>query len=907
MGRLLPLFFFSGAAGLIYEVVWVRQLGNVLGNTVYSAAVVTAVFMLGLGVGSLVAGRLIDRRFAEDTRVPVRWYGLSELLIGALGLALALLLPRLDPLTQSLSSYTVNEEGWSVLSVGSHVARAFLSLVLLAPSTLLMGGTLTLLIRHVVATDTARAGRGIGILYATNTVGAAIGCVLTDVILVRSIGLIGAQTIAVALNAVAGALALRLSRTARIDSSVESRADSSSSLQPPTSVGLTAVAIALTGFAGMGLEIVWFRHLISVLGATRPAFSILLATILVGIGAGSLVGGAIVTRVGRPAALFAATQAALVVSAIASLSFAPASGLTSLPPLVRVAVITLLTTGVPSLMMGVSFPLANAHVQHIVGEVGRRAGLLYLFNTFGAVLGSMIAGYVLLPKLGVQGTVTVVLFASTMSLVPLAAATRGFARRWVGIAAASALAGAALWASLPSGFLLGRTLDALRSYRILSVHEGVNETLAVVEKDGLSRRLMTNGHSMSGANIWGQRYMRAFAHLPLLMHPSPKRALVICFGVGNTLDATLEHPLESVDVVDLSEDVLRHGHMFRDTNGDALLDPRVSVRVNDGRLQLRMSEDGAYDLITLEPPPIAFMGVSALYSVEFYELAKSKLTPNGLMTQWLPIYQVQPEAQLAAAKAFFEVFEDAVVLSGDRAELILMGSNSGRIDVSPDALAAAIARQPKVRQDLEKVFLATPRELLGMVVGSSRTLKDAVSDVPPLTDDWPILEYSGTQKPRLHPAFFQPLAGLSDLCSSCKLGGGDPAAAPGLSTYLDLLESYYSTEAFLGWKAGPPRPFSTSNESENVVRESLYLRFLFGVMGQDYAEATRLRREGDLEAARSELETLLRYTPGHLDARVDLGEIFEQQGQAEAARAEFERTIQIEPTFERAKRHLAQE
>ena len=202
------LFFISGVSGLIYQVVWVRMFGNVFGNTIHSASLVVALFMLGLGAGSYLVGRWADRRYATQPDSMLRAYGYVELVIAAMGLAIAAILPHLGALSALVSSYSREASGWYALSTMSYVARGAIAIVLLTPIAVLMGGTLTLLIRHLVRSDLAVAGWRIAVLYGMNTAGAALGALLTDFTLVPAAGLFGTQMAAVACNVVAGLGAL---------------------------------------------------------------------------------------------------------------------------------------------------------------------------------------------------------------------------------------------------------------------------------------------------------------------------------------------------------------------------------------------------------------------------------------------------------------------------------------------------------------------------------------------------------------------------------------------------------------------------------------------------------------------------------------------------------------------------
>jgi spermidine synthase len=306
------LFFCSGLSGLIYQVVWVRVFANVFGNTIYSASLVIAVFMLGLGVGSYVIGTWADRRYASRPESMLRAYGAFELAIGLLGLGISALLPHLGEISARVSSYSRDAGGWYVLSASSYAARGAIAIVLLTPITLLMGGTLTLLIRHLVRRNLDTGSSRIALLYAVNTCGAAAGCFLTDFAFIPVYGLLRTQIVAAGLNVVAAIGAFWLGRTSLKQATETRRHGAHSpkrdSVSPilrgpsqaripnpesriPNPVFLTSLALSLTGFAAMGMEIVWFRYFSILLGEFRAVFSLLLAVILLGIGIGSLAGG----------------------------------------------------------------------------------------------------------------------------------------------------------------------------------------------------------------------------------------------------------------------------------------------------------------------------------------------------------------------------------------------------------------------------------------------------------------------------------------------------------------------------------------------------------------------------------------------------------------------------------------
>jgi spermidine synthase len=1004
------LFLLSGLSGLIYQVIWVREFGNVFGNTIHSASLVVAVFMLGLGAGSYLVGGWADRRYAAQPDSLLRAYGYVELVIALLGLVVAASLPHLGTLSALVSSYTREPSGWYALSAGSYFARGAAAVVLLTPITLLMGGTLTLLVRHLVRQDLALGGWRIALLYAVNTAGAALGCALTDFVLVPAYGLFGTQMFAVAFNVVAGVGALvlanhsvvRLEATGRAGSAPRNpayrrggrtadarRADAAQAdlrragaakrarqdetlaldttrwfdAEGGRAVIFTSIALALSGVAAMGMEILWFRHFTILLGGFRAVFSLLLTVILVGIGVGSLAGGAASRRTGTPAVWFMVAQALFVVSTLVGFAIADVRAIdevvgrmggseaqtgagsmagpwaeiwfNALPMLTEVAV--------PALLMGFSFPLANAVIQRTERLVGRRAGMLYLANTAGALVGSLVAGFVLLPMLGLQLSATILMTIALLSVVPLYLATRSSSTESLAQSpeprvpspeprvptpesrapspqprapspaprapsfeplapvafVASLLVGAGaltLWAQLPSDHVIIRALGTPENEEVLTISDGLTEVIAVTELPGQGLTLSTNGHPMSSTRPLAQRYMRALAHVPLLSMSDPRTVMVIGFGVGNTTHAATLHPsVERVDLVDLSRGILNHADYFKDGNQGVLRNPRLRVHVNDGRQHLLMQPEGVYDLITLEPPPIAYAGVSALYSREFYELARSRLKANGYVSQWLPAYQVPVPTALAMIRAFVDVFPQSVLLSGAESDLILLGTNASRIEIDPDRVSRALAGAPAVQADLDRISLGRVHEVVGSFVGSAQTLADATREVEPVTDDRPVQEYgvrSLLNVSRVVPGAVVDLGRIAEWCPRCVSDGGSPVpSVRGLDTYLALVGLAYS-----GSPSAVAEARRLAEREGRVVAGSAYLGMIvpesagmYNVLG--VASAT----DGRLDEAITAFSTALALEPDNARAHWHLGAAFASQNRRDEALEHLQRSVQLDP------------
>jgi spermidine synthase len=1064
------LFFCSGASGLIYQIVWVRAFGAVFGNTIHSAALVIAVFMLGLGVGSALAGRWADRQYAARRRSLVGAFGACELAIGGLALGVSALLPHLGDLSAAISSYERGADGWHTLSASSYVARAALAAALLMPITLLMGATLTLLIRHLVHEDVRGGSWRIALLYAANTAGAAVGCFLTDFALVPAIGIRDTQLVALALNLVAGAGALALATQVRLPApagvSGPGKPDPTSPrdltnaerhpsvrgarlqpgttnektpgargvrlqpgttnektpdvrgarlqpgttnektpdvrgarLQPGTTnettpgargvrlqpdqgtaidsalVTWTALAVALSGFAAMGMEIVWFRHFSMLLGEYRAVFSVLLTIILSGLGVGSLAGGWLARRTARPAEPWIAAQALFVVATLTGLTLVDARQLSDAAAAATGTTLDgwsraraelwfnarpiLLVTGLPALLMGVAFPLGNAVVQRAEARVGRRAGLLYLANTAGAVGGSIVAGFLLLPVSGLQGSTTMLVTVAALSIVPLHLATarvrlkpdptekvRGVRLPWPEQrrgqpdqelrddrrsyvpATALATAGLALcaWLLLPDDYLISKGL-LFPVEKAYSLSEGLTEVIAVTDGPNGGRVLVTNGHPMSSTELFSQRYMRAMAHIPLLAHDDPRRVLVLCYGVGNTAHAAALHPsVERIEVVDLSRHVLEHSTYFEEFNRGVLRDPRVAVYVNDGRHHLRMQPPGSYELITLEPPPIMHAGVAALYSREFYASARSRLAPKGFISQWLPVFDVSEQVVLSMARAFLDVFPNAVLLSGANMNLLLVAANDERTEVDPARVAAALGRAPAVQADLTRLDLGTLREIVGTFVAPAAALAAATRGVTPVTDDRPLQEYGKRSLVDFGeggiPSSLIAVKEVAAWCPRCFSDGRPVAGIGGLDAYLALAELAYRTprsgsdpRARLGGRtpAGQTRLIAGSGYLGSIVPDTPELPTLLAALdtpGSESADARYTKATALLEAGRfgdaiDELRAVIAMTPQAVEARNNLGVALASTGRLDEAIEQFRQALAIRPDFADAQRNLA--
>jgi spermidine synthase len=735
----------SGAAGLCYELLWIRALGLHFGTSTPAITTVVATFMAGLGAGNWLLGRRADR-----SQRPFALYQRLELGIAATGLLVSLFVLRGGHWLDLLSRVCEHAGAFSSLTRASILAA-----LMLLPATL-MGGTLPVLSRALARQG--QPGSTLGLLYACNTLGAIAGALVPDFVLIPRYGLTLTALAAASCNAcvalgIAGlAAAGRLPATAAPAPHPEREVPSA--LQR-TQLALAATLTACSGFAAMGLEVLWSRTLQHWTAALTTSFAVLLALYLAMLAIGALATHRIADRVTEPLRVASGLLGATGVSAFAPIVFAyswrdverafwPRAVEMRRLSLWADAVDALLhatyLAALPCFLMGASFPfIAAAFLRS--GLAGVKTGQLLTINTFAGVSGALVMAFVCLPALGQQGSyaaLAVLLSAVAMLCGNVLAAT------WAARIGASAALGVVLavvtW--LPHDSLLSAHFR--NGSRVIAVREGSATTAAAALRLAYGQpyyaELLTPGVSMSSTAPEARRYMSMLAHAAVFSARASERALLICYGVGNTANALLSHRgLEALDVVDISREVLSLAPKFaRALGNNPLADPRVHVFVDDGRHHL-IVHDTRYDVITSEPPPPNHAGVVNLYSREFYRLAASRLAPGGVITQWLPAFELSNSEVRAMIEAFVAELPHTALLYGYREHFILIGS---RAPLSIDTARAGVAaRDPALARNLQRTGIGDLDDVLGSVLQSDADLRRATVGIAPVTDDVPSIQY----------------------------------------------------------------------------------------------------------------------------------------------------------------------
>jgi spermidine synthase len=907
MAALLICFFFSGAAGLIDQVVWSKALGLIFGHTAYAVATVLAVFMAGLASGSAWIGRRSDAWIR-----PIAAYGWMEL---GVAVTAALSLAGLAEVRAAyVAAYPHAAENAAGLLALRFVGAA---LVLFLP-TFLMGGTLPVLVRGL-----ARGSSGLGTrlsrLYWINTSGAVAGTFAAGFLLLPALGLRRTLAIAVALNLVAGGLAIWISRgeqapPAKINSSPKISAQTSA--RP---LRLLLVCFALVGATAMSYEIGWTRLLSTQLGSSTYAFTLMLGTFLAGI----VLGSALFERWNRrhetTTATFALTQTFTAAAALAFLIFF-ARLIEVLPPILRAthesfrglvlaqfvtSAIAMLPTAVafgfnfPAAVLLIAGPRPSAESETNSGE-GSSVGRAYAWNTLGAIVGAVAAGFWLLPRLG---SFHLIAATAAANLVLGAALSVVSGRRIWKMAAVGmnfALIGAAAFIGFSSYFydpavasfntvmywnLYDRPLSLRESAHLVDVvyfKDGLNSTISVAKtEDYISLR--TNGKV--DASNHDQVTQLLVGHLGALAH-APRRVLLIGFGSGMTASALAGYAeLERLDIVEIEPAVMGAAPLLTQLNRDVLLDPRVHVTLDDARNFLFTTRD-RYDLIISEPSNPWIAGVATLFTSEFYRAAQARLDSGGVFVQWVQAYSLYPEDLKMLVGTFLGEFHGATLWHGDAPDLILMAPSppSGEMLLR----ARELFNRPRLHRDFAQLGMEKAAGLFGFYLLDDVGLRKFASGARINSDDLTLLEYHAPRSLLAH--------GLEDknrdailLHQMAPLPGDfpaeyrDDALVASADTSLNLEDADAATRFLRALDSRPQTPaLATARGRAALARSdfrSAYHAF-DAALAMDpnsipaaWGRAESDRRFGDNEKARQAFQRILERDPNNLPAMKSLRQL----------------------------------
>lgn len=914
------LFLASGFSGLVFQVAWVRMLTPVFGVSAYAISTVLASFMGGLALGSFLFGRLIDRR--ND---PLRVYALLESGIGLYAILVPVLFSLMNPVVRVV--YHAAGEG-SPLVFG--LLRALLAFAILVIPTTLMGATLPVLCKFFIE-SLDRVGRETGKLYFINTLGAVVGCLAAGFLVIPRHGLHVAIGIAATVNLLVGLVAWRI-HLAHGPLRGSTAPPAEPEAVPPLPAGGHAVsarwiviAFGLSGLTALLLEVIWTRVLILIFGSTVYSFAAMVSVFLLGIALGGALFGKIADRVRSPYRLLGAMQAAIAIVVLleaATINYLPElflrllvvtgvedSSLTLIKFVISFAILFPAT-----LLSGGTFPLVSKIYTDSLRHTGRDIGIIYSMNTVGAIVGSLLAGFLIVPTIGMRqglivaawvslatGVVTLLIReanASPRRLLAAAFAGAGIAGTWLLPAWNTELLSIPIWFQPKQYIGADGSVDleeVTRETRHLFYAEGVNDTIIVTENP-TERILSINGKIIATSAWQDMLHLKMLGHLPVLIHPgTPRTALNIGLGVGGTVSGLAAHDLEAVYGAELEPKVVQANPYFAEANDNILENPKFHVVVADGRNFLSMS-DRTYDIISSDPFEPFMTGAGDLYSKEFFELGKRRLSPGGVMTQWVPLHQTGDPEFRSLLKTFVSVFPNCTVwFSGE--SVILIGTEK-RLVLDPAVLARRMA-EPGAIATLQRLGVDTPERLISLLVADETSLAPYLEGVPLNTDAFPFVEYAsaqailenttGTNLHRLSLHFLTP-----DQVLSYVVPGGVDSGKLDASVARSLIaDSRLGIEGMRDSLEGRAQEAFDKLTASVERSHDPFLSMWLANLHERHGLAAQ--RAGDFSAATLHYQQVVRLAPDRPMGLANLGQLKLLAGDAVSARALLERAHVLYP------------
>jgi spermidine synthase len=766
------LFFISGFTGLVYEVTWTRMLTTVFGSTTYAITSVLSGFMGGLAIGSFVIGRYIERK-----KNPILVYAFLEIGIGITALLIPKILKILDNIYPLIYEYTTSYVWLLILT------KVVLSLLVLFVPTFLMGGTLPVLCKFFISRP-KESGKQVGILYAINTIGAAIGCFITGFFLIELLGISKTIQLVAAVNFLLGIAFFILNiyhrqiksdiETTNIENIKKAVNDSSSynKIQPFYSI-LILIGFSLAGFVSLSYEVLWTRLLVFKLKMTIYAFSIMLTTFLMGIAIGSIV-VAISEKynlIKNHSKAFGVIQSLIGLMGLSTIILFGQIDSIPIFDIVgffkssiswnKLIFTEILLAGmimiVPTIFMGMTFPLVSRIFTQNIKIVGKTIGSIYSVNTIGCILGSCLTGFILVKTLGTQKSIIIVsLIALIIGTAIVLFNRQGFNESKNSKSFPIVFSAIIMW-SIAVGLIVWLPKDILFKYyniyeeqifedtQIIYANEGIECITTVHKYPGGFKGLSTSSVNVAGTHYTHRTTQKLQAHIPMLVHPNPKEILQVGFGSGETSYLVTTYDIEQLDLVEISSEVIETAtKYFKEINKDVANHPKFNPIIMDGANYIYLAKK-KYDLILNDASWPGYTGCSALYSKDYFENAKKLLKPGGIMTSWFPI--AEGEEFKILLKTFHSVFPNVSVwyaVTHVNKHALVVGSLH-KIEIDTEDFLRRFEQH--AQNDLKSVDLDNPIFFLDAYQMDETVLDNLLDDSIPIhTIDHPILEFTERNK-----------------------------------------------------------------------------------------------------------------------------------------------------------------
>ncbi len=755
-GRLLPaiflIFFFSGACALVLEVVWLKMLSLVFGVTSLAAATTLASFMAGMGLGSYYFGRL-----AGKVRRPLRLYGILELGVAISAFLMPIVFAGLDSVYVFIYRHVTTDFTWLGF------IRLVLSFVALLVPTFLMGGTLPIISRFLVKRS-EELGKRISQLYFINTLGAAVGTAITGFFLIYFFGVKEAAYLAGAIGILIALSAFIMNRQAEktpqpLQNDHASDAPAANTEETSYSLRHTRLvlwAIGISGFCSLALEVLWTRALVYILDNTAQAFSTMLTAFLLGIALGSLLISRWLDRGQRLLFVFGALEVAIGILAILSIPLFANMGAnigagSSVYPTDNQLLWTLIRLArslsvmlLPTILLGMTVPMAIRLYARNAGAIGNAVGRVYSANTLGGVIGAFAAGLILLPFLGIYGSVMLVsCISAIVGLVLIFSENfKTYANRIKAAAVVSVPFIVTFTLLLShSNAIFSSAVERERLHYIIYYKEGAAATVKVYQDIFTARTLSIDGFPVAGMTTRHMDAQKSLGHFPLLLSTvdNPNIAIIGFGAGGSTWAATLYDP-SRLDVVELVPDVIEAARHIPAVNHGVMDNPAVNIISGDGRNYLLLT-DRVYDIISVDATSPKSAGSGSLYSTEFYQSCKNRLSEDGLVVAWLP-YHLMSEADVKmVARTFQDVFPHATLWYSLTRHYYLLVGTQQVLSIDLERMQGVLSR-PEIQQELLPMGINNAYDFLACLLLGEDGLRSYAGSGALNTDNHPRLEYS---------------------------------------------------------------------------------------------------------------------------------------------------------------------
>lgn len=797
----LSCFFVSGLTGLIYQILWTRMIVKVIGSAPFAISIVLTVFMGGLGLGSFLAGRSVDGM--KRPLSLVRLYGLLEITIGLYGLVLPLLLIAFKPLYAYVYNHLFHHFlGYSLLT--------FLgcALLLIIP-VICMGATLPVLSRFFV-TSMSKVGTHVGRLYGLNTIGAAVGSLIAGFWLINRLGVWGTLSFAIFLNAGIGVICLLVSRDSgttrpedrkrQLPANVPDRGNAffygNVSARQRNQIVYALIIFAVSGFCAMAYEVIWVKLIGLIVGPTTYSFTIVLVTFITCLALGSIFFGWLADRTGKTLPLLFITQLLAAVSALcisqvmgnsqiffAKLIFHFKDSFALLQISKIIALMAFMF--IPTFCLGATFPLVGKICTRSLDNTGRSIGFAYAVNTIGAVLGSFCAGFVLIPLMGKENSISLVVGIQLATLllisVHMILKDRSSFIRQVPLLGL-VLIGLVLAYQFPhwdrkmlskgkyhrfddirkhdigwmEALLNGTEIfSRTEQYELVYFGDGIGGFTTVLKSNPdaigeITYSLLNSGKADASSHRKDMFTQTMLAHFAMLFHPHPENVLVLGLASGITAGEALLYPsVKQMDGIEINKQVIAGSDFFIPWNYDVLHNPKTRLIIQDGRAHLALT-DQKYDVIISEPSNPWMAGLATLFTHEFMMLARDRLTENGIYVQWIHSYQMDWPTFSLVGRTFAKVFPNSMLVTTDPQgalgpDYLLVGFQ-GDMQLDPDIAAANFPHAMKSKN----MKLVNHLLFYNMIV--SEDLTKLFQDGPINTDNNSLLEFSAPKLIHFDPA-----------------------------------------------------------------------------------------------------------------------------------------------------------